>query len=468
VVLLSRCFLAQNTFADILPTLILLVWGIVASIFCLIRYRRQGLCLTPLDFAALLVPGLGFFIIALTTDINLGYRHILPVLPFLILFAAAAVGSSKRSSLPRGRIYPAILLSLWLAIISLIIYPDYLSYFNVLAGGPDNGWRSLVDSNLDWGQDLDDLPEWMAENGVDEVWLSYFGEARPEQYGIAYRGLDSFPPRLMNPQARPFAPSNPAPGIYAISATNLQGVHFTNHAQFAWFHEQEPLDKLGYSIFLFQVPGFGEPATLLLSGLQMDEIDADDYAFLKTNDVTGRWFDLNQSLILPADDNVWLARGLDQVPPAQLASYLEGNIDIVASSADYELARYELPALAADELAEFVLGDGRVLLHQVEISEVNDSRMTVVTRWEQIGDPHPIKIFIHAIDPDGRLVTQWDGLGANWQGWLSGDTLVQVHTITWPDDVPDGSIQLKIGLYDSQTGQRWLTAEGLDHIQLQE
>ncbi len=91
-----------------------------------------------------------------------------------------------------------------------MIYPDFLAYFNLLAGGANNGWRSLVDSNLDWGQDLDDLPEWMAENDVDEVWLSYFGEARPEYYGITYRGLDSFPPRLMNPQARPFVPSEPS------------------------------------------------------------------------------------------------------------------------------------------------------------------------------------------------------------------------------------------------------------------
>jgi hypothetical protein len=177
---------------------------------------------------------------------------------------------------------------------------------------------------------------------------------------------------------------------------------------------------------------------------------------------------LNQSLIIPADDNVWLVRRLDQVPPGQLTSYLEDRIEVVAANPDYELARYELPALVADELAEFVLGDGRVLLRQAEISDVDNSKITMVTRWEQLGDPQPLKIFIHATDPDGQLIAQYDGLGVNWQGWLSGDTLVQVHSIMWPDNVPDGSIQLKIGLYDSQTGQRWLTSEGLDHIQLQE
>ena len=451
-----------------MPTLILLAWGFVAFFICLIRYRRQGSCLTALDSTALLFPALGFFIIALTTDINLGYRHILPVLPFLVIFATAAVAAGTRTRLPRSRMITALVLSIWLAVITLLIYPDFLAYFNVLAGGPKSGWHSLVDSNLDWGQDLDDLPEWMAENSVDELWLSYFGEARPEYYGIAYQGLDSFPPRLMNPQARPFAPSNPAPGIYAISATNLQGVHFTNHDQFAWFREQEPLDKLGHSIFLYQVPGYGQPAILLLAGLQMDEIEGDDYALLETNDVSGRWFDLSQSLIIPEEDNIWLARRLDQALPDQLSPYLTGRIEPIVSSAEYELARYESPVLVGDELAEFASVDGRVLLRQAEINDGDQPDISLVTTWDQLGDPRPLKIFIHATGPAGQLVAQWDGLGTNWQGWLSGDTLVQLHTLTLPEDMPIDSIQFEVGVYDSQTGQRWLTTEGLDHIQLQE
>ncbi len=97
--------------------------------------------------------------------------------------------------------------------------------------------------------------------------MSYFGEARPEYYGITYTGLDSFPPRLMNPQARPFYPHDPAPGFYAISASNLQGVLFQDHDRFAWFREREPVDKVGYSIFIYEVPAYGEPVTLALSGI---------------------------------------------------------------------------------------------------------------------------------------------------------------------------------------------------------
>jgi isoprenylcysteine carboxyl methyltransferase (ICMT) family protein YpbQ len=451
-----------------LPTLILLAWGGIAFLICLFRRWRSSACLSPLDAAALLLPALGFFAFALTTDINLGYRHILPALPFLLIFAATFMASGTRQKLPARRFLAAIILSLWLAVVALVTYPNYLAYFNILAGGSDNGWRSLVDSNLDWGQDLDDLPGWMAENGQDEVWLSYFGEARPEYYGISYRGLDSFPPRLMNPQARPYAPSSPAPGVYAISATNLQGVHFTNHDQFAWFREQQPVDKLGYSIFLYRVPAAGEPAALLLSGVQVDELDEEHYALLETNDVTPRWFNLSQSLLLPPAGPVWMARNPDQTPHQALVPYLAEHVENVAVTADYELARFDAPAASPGSMAEFRSGPGRVQLQQAQIVDEDQAKLTVVTRWKQVGEAQPLKIFVHALDADGRLLAQWDGLGANWQGWRTGDTLVQVHTLPWPDDALPEPVLITTGLYNPQSGERWLTEEGLDHVQLRE
>ncbi len=198
-----------------LPTLILLAWALVVALtYGALRILRRPATrltthvaqLTALDFAALLILALGYFAFALTTDINLGYRHILPVLPFLFVYTAVSIPRPIQAQTTPLLLNLYSLLLITLALITLWIYPDFLAYFNGLAGGPDNGWRALVDSNLDWGQDLDDLPGWMAENDVDSVWLSYFGEARPEYYGINYNGLDSFPPRLMNPQTRPFLP----------------------------------------------------------------------------------------------------------------------------------------------------------------------------------------------------------------------------------------------------------------------
>ena len=448
-----------------LPTLILLLWG--TAVFSLCVARRGKECPSLLDSAALLVPALGYFAIALTTDINLGYRHILPTVPFLIIFAVTAVSRGTRPpAIPR--LVPATLLAGWLVLANLLIYPDYLAYFNLLAGGPDRGWRSLVDSNLDWGQDLDDLSPWMAANGVDQVWLSYFGEARPDYYGVNYRGLDSFPPRLMNPQARPFYPADPAPGIYAISATNLQGVHFADHDQFAWFREREPLDKLGYSIFLFDVPARGEPVDLVLAGMQMDELPPAIFERLGGNDLRPRWVDPAQSLIIPGGGAGFLARPSQMALNPYLAQASEGLLSEISVDDGISLGGYNSRSFQESESARFSSGDGRIALLHAAVVEKNGSEMVLQTTWRQQGSPQQLQIFIHAVDEDGRIVAQWDGLGAAWEGWRAGDTLLHVHELTLPENETDGALTIVTGLYNPQTGERWLTESGADNFEIVE
>ncbi|MFN3929912.1 MAG: ArnT family glycosyltransferase, partial [Thermoflexus sp.] len=85
---------------------------------------------------------------ALFSPINIGYRHLLPVLPFVFIIISVAVAYIPLRKLRNG----SILISLiWLGIGTLRMTPHYLAYFNELAGGPDNGWRYLADSNTDWG-----------------------------------------------------------------------------------------------------------------------------------------------------------------------------------------------------------------------------------------------------------------------------------------------------------------------------
>src|SRR5206468_11204129 len=73
-----------------------------------------------------------------------------------------------------------------------LVYPHYLAYFNELAGGPRNGYKRLVDSNLDWGQDLKGLKRWADEKRLDAthpLYLSYFGTADPRYYQIPHINL---------------------------------------------------------------------------------------------------------------------------------------------------------------------------------------------------------------------------------------------------------------------------------------
>lgn len=449
-----------------LPTLILLVW---ASVLFVRRLRARRALSAP-DSAALLIPAVGYFAFALTTDINLGYRHLLPVLPFLYVFTAVHIPRPAWSPAlhPLRRLAPAALLT-WLFAAALFIYPDFLAFFNALAGGPNGGWRFLVDSNLDWGQDLDDLPAWMAANGVEQVWLSYFGEGRPEYYGVRYVGLDSFPPRLMNPQARPFYPHNPAPGVYAISATTLQSVHFADSDQFAWFRAREPVDKLGYSIFLYDVPARGAPADLLLSGVQLDELSPADFARLGTNDVTPRWFDLAQSLVLPQGEApLWLAAAPGQVVHPLLGPELPPDLSPGVSGSGYELYRLADTAvtLPNQPLATLELGDGRLHLWRSAVAASDAEGLTVLSVWQQAGEPQPVKLFVHAVAPDGTLIAQWDGLGAAWEGWRSGDLLLQVQRLPWPAEGAAGEYRLVTGAYDPATGTRYAAPGGSDWVEI--
>jgi hypothetical protein len=141
-------------------------------------------------------------------------------------------------------------LGVWYAVGTLANHPYHLAYFNEIGGGPARGWRLLVDSNLDWGQDLKRLKAWMDGHGVDRVKLSYFGSASPSYYGIHAVRLPGYsaphPPRI----TREIHPGD----IVAVSVTNLQGVYLD--AEDLPLMERlrglKPVGRVGRSIFVYR------------------------------------------------------------------------------------------------------------------------------------------------------------------------------------------------------------------------
>ena len=127
-------------------------------------------------------------------------------------------------------------------------YPDNPAFFNAFVGGPTHGFEYLVDSNLDWGQDLKPLKRWMDENHVPHINLAYFGTAYPRYDGINATylpGSEYFKP---NPNVQ-------LPGFVAISATVLRGVYLddTTRAFYRPFLNMPPVATIGHSIFLYRV-----------------------------------------------------------------------------------------------------------------------------------------------------------------------------------------------------------------------
>jgi hypothetical protein len=163
------------------------------------------------------------------------------VLPFLFVLVGRLVSHVRR----RWVYVALIVLCAWYAVGSFRIHPHYLAYFNEIVGGPDNGYKYLVDSNLDWGQDLGNLGDYMSRNGIDEIYLAYFGSAHPTYYGIQPLPLPTEEPADL--QTRPSA-------VYAISATYLQGGYLGDTEAFSWLRRYEPFAKVGYSIFLYRLP----------------------------------------------------------------------------------------------------------------------------------------------------------------------------------------------------------------------
>ena len=191
---------------------------------------------------------------ALSANLNLGLRHILPVYPFL--FIGIGVVVAKVVARWRAIGFVAVeLLALLLMIETLAAYPDFIAFFNVFAGGSRGGLALLGDSNLDWGQDLKALAQWQRENPGKKLYLSYFGIADPAYYGVKAQYLPGgyVFATSDNPQRNP-DPGEPA--VIAVSATNLQGIYFDPATRVAYHQMQlhEPLNVLGGSIYLYTYP----------------------------------------------------------------------------------------------------------------------------------------------------------------------------------------------------------------------
>lgn len=202
------------------------------------------------EFAMLTFIGI-YWTVSLTSNLNIGVRHLLPVFPFtFVLISAMIINLLKTPSL---KLKYAILgaFVLWQATSVISIYPRFLAYFNEIVGGPNQGYIYVADSNLDWGQDLKRLTKWVDEKEIDKIYVNYFGGGDAKYY-------------LKEKYAPWWGTRNPAEfpkGNYlAVSVTFLQGGRGSASPGFAeatgcyhWLDKYEPITKIGYSIFVYYI-----------------------------------------------------------------------------------------------------------------------------------------------------------------------------------------------------------------------
>lgn len=102
-----------------------------------------------------------FLILSFGSTINIGLRHILGIYPFLFVFIGNSIEFFEKNTFKK--IIFGIL-CLWYFLTAMFIFPHYLGYFNEFIGGPNNGYKYLIDSNLDWGQNQKYLENYLKEN----------------------------------------------------------------------------------------------------------------------------------------------------------------------------------------------------------------------------------------------------------------------------------------------------------------
>ena len=206
-----------------IPLLLILAW----SAFVQRAFWREDLVRTVFVVG----PPLMYFIAISASGWNIGHRHLLPVHPFLFVFVSALIPWVRSRPVKLVKSVLAALVC-WYVFCSAWISPHYLAYFNELVGGPDRGARYLLDSNLDWGQDLKGLKRYMDEHGIHRVWLA--------------------DPQNVNPDIFRFQRLPPLRGTVAISATMLHGVYQPTPTYFELYRQQKPVATIGYSIFIYR------------------------------------------------------------------------------------------------------------------------------------------------------------------------------------------------------------------------
>ena len=187
------------------------------------------------------------FYFSFFTHVSIGIRLLLPVFPLFFLAAGNFI-NTKFLENKTGKIIVSLLAILYL-IPAISSFPNYLSYFNFIAGGAKNGHRWLIDSNLDWGQDLQGLKKYMEKNGIEDIKLGYFGRVDPELYGINYSLPDRQPEEGINAISINFLVGRP----YYLLKDDPKELVFADLNYFERYKSLKPIEVINNTIYIFKI-----------------------------------------------------------------------------------------------------------------------------------------------------------------------------------------------------------------------
>jgi hypothetical protein len=172
-----------------LPMLILIFLAILFGLYSIAKAilarkpRFKEYIITNLHEFSALAFILLYVLYSVTSPLNIGFRHLMPIIPLIYILTIGALKKYARTNYYKQQLKLAFIafMFVWFALGSLMAYPYYLPYFNEVVG-IDNGWKYVVDSNYDWGQDLKRLDAFVEEHNIDRIAVDYFGAGSPKYY----------------------------------------------------------------------------------------------------------------------------------------------------------------------------------------------------------------------------------------------------------------------------------------------
>lgn len=262
-----------------LPALFLLAVGFFAGVWRYIkgfveRRKHRFLRYLQLNFAEFSMLSLIvlYWIYSIQSPLNIGFRHILPTIPFLYIVAASSLrkwcarkdwlssfsffgirGMLKNAFLTSARFIGVLLLVFWLVGETVFAYPYFLSYFNQFGGGVEGGYKYVTDSNYDWGQDMIRLKEFVTEQNIEKIAVDYFGGADVKYYlgdGAVLWNSAKGDPREENIEWLAVSINT----LQSAKANSADGFERAQKDSYPWLLDYEsPTAKVGTSIFVYRL-----------------------------------------------------------------------------------------------------------------------------------------------------------------------------------------------------------------------
>ena len=176
----------------------------------------------------------GYLAASMSSGINLGVRHLLPMFPLLCVGVGCGIA---RLADRRARMFAWGLVG-WQAAIALMAFPLYLQFFSEAVGGSPNGYRYLVDSNFDWGQDANRLKKFLDERKINHIYLDYFGT----QFSIEHL-------KIPNTRVTAETAKQIQQGTLVVSVSQLV------RPEWAWLRNmRQPIARVANTLFVYQFP----------------------------------------------------------------------------------------------------------------------------------------------------------------------------------------------------------------------